>query len=354
VVVSAVISACSPPPTEGARSITDGGESAAAQENHDKRKNGRWRQHGLLPGRIVSINATELRAPQNRLKIDEWYAERGWTKLIKLLADGTAVKKGDVVARFRFWFDRALPWVENRLNLARAGLAESGIQLRREETALETTLAEKRIAAARAAVDLEKERAISRRQLAQFRIALKQLEFDVMAAGKRLAAFQRARQAELAYHQQRVRTYEDARQRFFRQKAAFTLKAPHDGIVRHVYDRDNRRKVNQGDGVHSGMPVVSIAKGEIVTLNFFLPEERFHRVKLGDQVDVIPPRGGSILKAKVTAIEPVPQELGFLLNDEELPNARERAFVVVGTFAAPPQNLPTGSEVRARLQESRR
>jgi|GEM_PF-2040795 multidrug efflux pump subunit AcrA (membrane-fusion protein) len=306
------------------------------------------RKESLLNGRIVATNATSLRAPQNSVKIGNWQADHAWIRLQELKKEGEKVKKGDVVARFKFWFEKALPYVQRKLRRAKANAAENEIRNQRRLEDLLFGAKERVLDAASAELDTHRARAISRRQLELYKISHKQALFQATSLKRQIAAYRRKIAADNAYHKQNVEKAEDDHQRYFRQKEKYTLKAPHDGVVRHTYNRRRRRKIKSGDGMPSGLPVVLIAKDNKVRVRFFIPEHKRRALKIGDTVEVLA-RSGEAHKAAIQEIEAFPQEMGFLREDQDIPDARDKAFAVIADFKKLPTNLPAGSDIRVRL-----
>lgn len=310
------------------------------------------RKEPLLNGRIIATNATSLRAPQNRVKIGEWRADQPWILLQELKDEGEEVKKGDVVARFKFWFAKALPYVQGRLRRAKADASENAIENQGKLEELLFAAKEKQLDAASAELDTRKARAISRRQLELYKISHKQAKFQALAAVQQIASYRRKIAADLAFHQRNVKRAEDDHQRYFRQKEKYTLKSPHDGVVRHTYNQRRRRKIKNGDGMPCGLPVVLVARDNKVRVRFFVPEHRRKELAIGSVVEVVA-RSRAAHKAVIREIETFPQEMGFLREDEDIPDAREKAFAVIADFKKLPKNLPAGSDVRVRITGDR-
>jgi hypothetical protein len=94
---------------------------------------------------------------------------------------------------------------------------------------------------------------------------------------------------------------------------------------------------------------MSVARDAALQVRFFVPEHLVWQVKVGAQVTVIAVSSADELPAVVKSIGYFPQELGFLLENEELPNGREKAFEVRAELEAA-KDLPAGTEVRVRLK----
>jgi len=301
----------------------------------------------LLLGFVVAREFTELRAPPNVFKLAGWHSSSGHTKLTMLAEEGKHVKRGEVVARFNFRHSRALDRIKDRIRRAEADQKKSAIT---QDKALSELLSQRHrrlLDVSTARLDTLKEAVISQRQLLLYRIAEKRALFEVEAITARGTAQRKTLQAERAYQLQRVTRERKNIGRYERQKERYSLRAPHAGVVRHAYYRRRRRKLKKGDGMPTGQPVILLAKDERLAVRCFIPEHRLHEVHLDQGVIVM---GHSTAKypGKVTHIERFPQELGFLLRDNDLPNARVKAFVVVADLAKGTK-LAAGHEVRVRL-----
>ena len=66
----------------------------------------------------------------------------------------------------------------------------------------------------------------------------------------------------------------------------------------------------------------------------------------GTKVKVRLPDDERRVEATIVKVEAFPQEIGFLRGDDELPDAREKAFSVRAEIQDPPSFLSSGIEVR--------
>ena len=103
-----------------------------------------------------------------------------------------------------------------------------------------------------------------------------------------------------------------------------TIRAPFDGVL-------GLRKINLGQFVNPGDPIVSIQSLDPIFLDFSLPEQRVGQVLEGTRiratVDALP---GQVFEGKVTAIEP-------------LVDVNTRNFKVQATLPNPGNNLRPGT-----------
>lgn len=306
-------------------------------------------QADFFTGLAVPMNATDLRGPESGFRISGWTSWGGPLKLLELVPDGTAVKAGQLIARFEFQGRDASRWIDERIQRAQADGAQARIQADQTVDGLRVELRRLQLEAKLAALDLQKERAVSRRQADLYRIAQKIAAFEAEAASRRLGAAQRSREAELAFHDQAIARALQDRLRLETVTKRFNLTAPHDGVLRHAYNPRERRKFQKGDAVPPGQKLVAVAKDETLSVRFFVPEHRLAEVREGLRVVVVSPSSGEELEAKVTRIDFFPQELGFLMELPTLPNAREKAFAVTAEFLAQPSGLSSGTELRVKV-----
>jgi len=299
-------------------------------------------------GFIVAREFTTLRAPPNVFKLAGWSSRSSRTELVYLASEGKHVKKGDLVARFAFRHKRALFWVKDHIRNAEAVAQRSRIEQDKKLAALIAERNRHVLEAHAAYLDTLKARTISRRQLLIYRIAYKAARFEVDAIGARLNAQRQTRLAEASYQRQHVGLQKTQLARYHRYKTRYELHAPHDGVVRHSYYRRRRRKIKKGDGMPAGMPVIYLGKDNRLAVRFFVPENRIREISVGKEVIVLGTRAGQDDRARVFKIERFPQEIGFLRLMPDLPNAREKAFVVIAGLPSK-SKFTAGGEVHVRL-----
>jgi hypothetical protein len=302
-----------------------------------------------LQGFLVAQNATDHYAPEFVFRIPGWSSDWGSRKLVELAPDGTAVKVGDVVARFEFGAEQALQNINERIRRAESDLAQATIAAAQNLDALDMNLRRKRMDQDTARLNLQRAPALSRNQGEALAISVRLAEFDVDAAEQLLASARIAEDATVAYKTKARDAALELRARYDWYLARFTVRAAHDGIVRHAFNPRERRKLQKGDGVQAGMKVVSVAKDDTLAVRFFVPEVQASRLTQGQRVRVLAPSGGDEIDGAVARVDFFPQELGFLLENDQLPNAREKAVEVRATLTGAPGNLAAGTEVRVRL-----
>lgn len=170
--------------------------------------------------------------------------------------------------------------------------------------------------------------------------ATDQAEVKTLKAAERLAELERDRVQQLwksksvskAEYDQRQSELEQAQARVAAGIARMEqkqLRAPHDGVL-------GIRRVNVGQYVTAGDPMISLQSLDTVFIDFSLPEQRYSDIRVGmtvtAQMDAL---GSDAFHGKITAIEPVI-------------DADTRNFKVQATFANPEQAMRPG--MFARLQ----
>lgn len=307
-------------------------------------------QADLFQGFLVPANATDIYAPEFSFKVSGWQSNWGNVKLLEIAPDGKEVKAGDVVARFDFGAKDALRWINERIQRAQADLSQGKVNGEQAVESLAMESRRKEIESQLAGLNVQKERAVSKIQADVYKIARKLAEFEVDAARQRLQASREARWAERAHLEKALeRTKEDlARYQFYERR--FTVKAPHDGVVRHAFNPRERRKLQKGDGLSSGQKLMSLAKDATLAVRFFVPEHRVAMVKEGAELTVTGVASAEEFPAVAKSIDFFPQETGFLLENEDLPNGREKAFQIKGELKKAPEGVSAGTEVRVKVK----
>ncbi len=300
----------------------------------------------LFTGISVPANATDLYGAEASFRLGGWNSTWGEVKLLELVADGTPVKAGDKVARFEFPGRDALRWVNEKIQKTKADANQAKISGDQTLGALVMEKRRKELEARLAGIEVEKERAVSRKQGDLYRIARKVADFEVDAITKRIGAARRSKLAEDTYQDESVKKHEALLARYGYYERKFQMVAPHDGIVRHAFSPRERRKVQKGDSIRAGMKVMSVAKDATLAVKFFVPEHRIAEISEGKEVTVTTAASAEAHRAVVKQIDFFPQELGFLTENHNLPNGREKAFAVTAEFVEAPAGLPAGAEVR--------
>jgi hypothetical protein len=297
-------------------------------------------------GLVIPTTATDLRAPPNTIRLRNSTMSSNWIKLTELPDDGTEVAKGDVVARFEFRGKTLWPRVRETIDRAKADKEKQSLDLQQQLREMQTELERRQLDASIAALDLQKERSVSARAMLLYKQAFDQAEFEAEALSQRIAVHRRRMTSDAAYREAELARANAEADRLTAYESAFVILAPHKGVLRHGRDRHQHRKIAKGDGMPSGYNFSSVALDASVSVEFFVPEQRIREVKIGQKIKVTSPVSDESFLAEVRSIARFPQEMGFLRKNEDLANAREKAFVVRAEFVRFPENLTAGLEVK--------
>jgi hypothetical protein len=188
------------------------------------------------------------------------------------------------------------------------------------------------------------------RNQALYEIKHRQALFEVEATKRLIAVHRRKMAAQKVFWGKQIERALAEMERFKRFESLYKVKAPHDGMVRYGWSRRRRRKIQKGDGMPAGFEFAYLALNEEVSVEFFVPEDRVDEIGAGDVVKVLSPVSGVEVEASVAAIERFPQEIGFLRKNDDLPTAREKAYVVRAVFEDAAPEMKAGLEVKVLMR----
>ncbi|MBI5545720.1 MAG: HlyD family efflux transporter periplasmic adaptor subunit [Deltaproteobacteria bacterium] len=302
----------------------------------------------LFTGFLVAANATDLFSPMTSFRVRGWNSNWGTIKLLQLAPDGSEVKAGEVVARFEFIGRDAQNWINERIQKAEAEASQSRISSAQRQESLLMEKRRKELEARQAGLDVQREKAISRRQAELFKIRRKIADFEVEAVAARIEGTRASIAAENAWQDLNVQSVHDDQKRYAFYEKNFALLAPHDGVVRHAFNSNERRKVQKGDAFQAGSRVVSLAKDGTLAAKFFVPEHRIAEIQVGARIAVTTSASATEHRATVKKIDFFPQELAFLMESPNLPNGQEKAFAVTAQLDEAPAGLTAGTEIKVK------
>lgn len=297
-------------------------------------------------GTITPRRATAMHAPPNVFRIKGWNSRSNWIKLVEVVADGTKIAAGAEIARFEFQNEEALPWIKKRVTETQADLENVRTTMEQDGRLLGSAAAVKGLARETAELDTEKKGLVSERDLKLLELGARRAAVEERAARERLAASGARTQAELAVFNARAEDWKNSIERYDAYVRRTHVVAPHDGLVRYGYLNHARRKLQKPDEMPSGTPFVFVAEDERLAVEFLVPEHRVRELSVGQKVTARLPDDERRVPGVVREILPFPQEIGFLRGDDELPDAREKAYAVIADFAEAPPFFSSGIEVR--------
>jgi len=304
----------------------------------------------LFSGFLAAANATEIYAPETNFRVRGWNSSWSQVNLLELAPEGKEVKAGDVLARFEFIGRDALEWISNRIHKAEADGTQAKLVTRQVLDTLVMEARRRALEAEQAGLDVQREKAISRRQAELFRIRKKIADFEVEAADQRIGATRKATEAEIAYQDLLVESVRSDMDHYKFYERRFDVVAPHAGIVRHVFNSKAGRMTQKGDGISGGQRILSLAKDAVVVARFFVPEHRLSEIKVGTEVLVTTTASAKEHRATVSKIDFFPQELSFLTENPDLPNGQEKAFAVTAEFQGGAGDASAGLEIRVKAR----
>ncbi len=267
-----------------------GGPAAAADDEVD------W-----CAGRIAPLEELLLRAPRG-------LEPAGCTlRILALARDGARVRPGEVVAELGAPERAARERLEAALRRAQAAMDRALAGLEVELGELEGRLARARLAQQKAALEVKKKAALSRRDAQLVDLAARRADFEVEALRRTLAVRQAVLAATRADHQARLEQARQALAEHGQARARLSLRAPADGQVRLRPFAELGRPVRVGDRLPQGAEVVGLALGGRLAVEFLVPEGLLARAALGAEVRVqaLPP--GAEARARVTWVDAQPR-----------------------------------------------
>ena len=283
-------------------------------------------------GRIIPKNATKLRAPQNTFRVGGWVSDSSWIKLQDITEDGKEVQAGDVIGRFEFRGKEALPRVKESIQRAEADRDKAGLDIKSELDTMTSSQKQSALNAQRAKLDTMKEGVVSARDLERYDIAFQLADFEANAQSKQIKSYKRAVDADKAFQEQNVQLAMSDMERFKIYEKRFVVRAPHSGVVRHAYYARRRRKIQKGDGMPAGLHFASVARDQSLMLEIFIPEHRYALIRSKPSFLVKSPSSSQTYEVKVTKVFPFPQEIGYIKENNDLPDAREKIYVLQAEF----------------------
>ncbi len=307
-------------------------------------------QKEIFDGLIISSNATKLRAPIAYFSIRNWTSSASWVKLQKLAEDGTEVKKGDLVGGFEFHGKNALPKVIAAIAEAKADFEKGQVNDSSTRMEMVADIERSGLDAERLDLDVSRGDTISQREMKSFEIQRDLANFDVNASRQFLRAQRISDKSTQNALSKKVELAEEDQVRFKMFEERFKVRAPHDGVVRHARHRRRNRKIQQGDGMPSGMHFVSLAEDAVVEVTILIPEKKFKMAMSQKEYFVKSPNGDERYPVDVTSVESFPQTIGFAKQDTKLPNAREIVYIVHAKFRGEVgAGMKSGLEVKVEL-----
>jgi hypothetical protein len=297
-------------------------------------------------GLVVPSEALNMRAPTSAVYLGSYTKQGGWNQFESLADDGKLIKKGELIAQFKFEAKGALAQIQQRIKTIVAEREKRMLELDGVLRTLETARAKYNLDTESARLDTLRKSVVSKREqkLAEINHAL--ARFDSRAIRKRIKAHRVTMQAAEQWFEKRKNYADDLLRRYRQYEENREIRAPFDGVVRHGRHPWHRRKILKSDGIPPGHAILSFARNQRIAIQFFIPEATSGVVHIGDSISVIALSGDVNWSATVKKIDFFPQEVGFIRKNEELPNAREKVYVGFAELPPGTVGLIAGNEVR--------
>lgn len=209
-----------------------------------------------------------------------------------VLADGTRVKKGDVVLSFaRDAFAEDLKDREADLAVARASMDKVREELREERIGRELSIKRAELDVELAKLKLvEGVNLISRLDLEKAQVELSRSELQLELKKKELASFLRKREAAMEVERVKVLQAEQKVEDTRAQLAAVDVSAPADGMLYAPYTRImwQMNKAAPGVVTRPGDKLLEIPELELFNAAIYVRQRDATLIKVGDEAKVVP------------------------------------------------------------------
>lgn len=310
------VTACS----AGRANVADGGQPPPEPRELTVHR-GRFEDRFLLTGQLVAINADNLVVP----RIPSWQTTIRW-----LEAEGGVVKAGQKVVEFdtaafaQDFGEKRLAWDQARSDLDQSEADRAGTRAEKE-----WSVAQKTIAVEKAKITAATPQEFVRgKDYQDAQLALARATTELDKAREDLSAFEAS--SEETFHQKTIAVEKARRELDAADQAmdGMVLKAPRDGILVVADHPWQGRKLQVGDSVWVGLPVVSLPDLSAMQVEAKLSDVDDGRIAPGLSVncvlDAYPER---IYTGRIAEITPVAQEAAG--------RSLRRAYNVRVTLAAP-------------------
>ncbi|HOX46251.1 MAG TPA: HlyD family efflux transporter periplasmic adaptor subunit [Myxococcota bacterium] len=264
-----------------------------------------WCLGRVVPAEAVPLRAPRLGAPPAGLELDG-----SSLRLVRLAREGARVRPDEELAVFGFPERAVREAVEADLRHAQASMDRELAQLEAGLAALAGELESARLAQKKAALEVKKKAALSRRDAELVDLTARRADFEVSALERTRAARQAVLAATRADHLERLRQARQVWAELEQWKSALSLRAPAAGQVVLPPVEELGRPARAGDRLSPGAELLWLAVGDRLAVEFVLPERLLASCAPGAEVrlQALPPRGE--LRARVLAVDDTPVALG--------------------------------------------
>lgn len=271
-----------------------------------------------------------------------------------VLADGTKVKAGDVVATFDTTeLEENLRGARTELAIAQAERQKAEHALATEKIGLELEVKRRQLAMEEAKLRLvEGVNLISELERKKAEVQLRSAEVELKLAGTALDTFAKKRATTLEVNDVKVRTAGDLVKENEAALDKFSVKAPAEGVVYRPYVPLNytRAKAEPGRVCRSGDKLLELPDLSVFEVVLQVRPRDAARVKVGDEAKVyVAALGDRVIAAKVASKE----DFATTRNERygtKTPEGNLKEIAVKLELAENPEGLRPGGTVRAELR----
>ncbi len=300
---------------------------------------------GVYEGRVVPKDFVPLCAPQNSLRLPFWGSDSTGIKLQEIEPEGKQVASGDVIARFFFPSESAREHLDQQQSKNKAKREETLIGLQKTISELASKLERAKVEEGLSRLDLGRKStlAVIRQRIMEADVRIQEVERRAME--HKLAAARDNLERTRTVLDSTIRLWDSYFEIFNRGKDRYSVRAPASGFLFYPLVEKQKRKVQKGDDLNSGVHFLSVVTSKRVEVMFYLPEGEFSKVAESDTVSVFV--DGREIPARVTKIGFFPQRLGDVTLNFHRPDAWEKCFVVRADLLEP---LQLGSKDMIRVK----
>lgn len=225
-------------------------------------------------------------------------------KISYLAPEGSQVKKDDIVVQFEAEqierdYNNALEEVE----IAKADGEKKYAELELQRLLYESQKNIAEVSAAASKLQLSNLEFESPRNKEIKKLEISQQELAAERARKKLASLVKIQQAERSHAEMKIKQAENKVSRSKLKLDKLILKAPFEGMIVHEINWRNGQKVQEGDEVYPGMPVVKLPDLAVMQAKLQIGETDAQKVKEGQKAKIaVPSIGSGQLAGKLTKV----------------------------------------------------
>ncbi len=228
-------------------------------------------------------------------------------KVSYLAPEGSQVKKDDIVVKFEAeQIERDYKNALEEVEIAKADGEKKYAELELQRLLYESQKNIADVSAAAAKLQLSNLEFESPRNKEIKKLEIAQQELSAERARKKLASLKKIQQAERSHAEMKIKQAENKVSRSKLKLDKLILKAPFEGMIVHETNWRKGQKVQEGDALYPGMPVVKLPDLAVMQAKLQVGETDAQKLKEGQKAVIIVPSIGSVqLPGKVTKVDKI-------------------------------------------------